>query len=495
MDWMIAGKEAKSSRKKICCFSKAIQRASNNRQKAEAYYRRGYAHYYYTLDIDGETYDKGESGDGVMDEETNDVVAEEASVPRDQRKEDGRKDYEKALELDPNHSDAAFELGVYWYWKAFRQEAVEAARAEEEGETPSLSSSARQKYENAIALFNDCIVRDRWCSTAYDLRSRCLEALDAAGGAADQDIRDHLRSFDSPAAEAGNGLYGYYCDDRDLGALRKLVKDQRVNFDWGQGTIRNCVGANNVSVRWVGRLEIPEPGSYTFSTYADDGVKLWVNHREMIDDWSDHGARWKDSDSLNFQENEFEGSEPLRVPVVMEWYEHGGSAVAKLAWTRPGGSRRVIPKKFLYAPAEPGCTEFPRFFQHNLDDYSKDSYTHNDGDNETAWFLDLAGGYAPYVKSPYSGGSVNGNDYSSWYKLFGNYNDHLTSFRVPKYYRVSLRRHRWGGKTFSRNGKCTISSLGNHTMIQDDKNPVSWNDQVSRIEISTRGGFGEPVGG
>lgn len=47
------------------------------------------------------------------------------------------------------------------------------------------------------------------------------------------------------------------------------------------------IGVNEdyFAVRWTGRLYAPITGPYKFQTYSDNGVRLWVNNREMINFW------------------------------------------------------------------------------------------------------------------------------------------------------------------------------------------------------------------
>ncbi len=48
--------------------------------------------------------------------------------------------------------------------------------------------------------------------------------------------------------------------------------------------------ADNYSVRWTGQVQATLTGNFTFTTTADDGVRLWVNNQLVIDNWVDQGA-------------------------------------------------------------------------------------------------------------------------------------------------------------------------------------------------------------
>ncbi|OHB76050.1 MAG: hypothetical protein A2Z25_17245 [Planctomycetes bacterium RBG_16_55_9] len=65
--------------------------------------------------------------------------------------------------------------------------------------------------------------------------------------------------------------------------------DSMVNFNWAGNAPDPTVAANNFAVRWTGEVVIPTSGTYTFHTQTDDGVRLWVNNRSIIDNWTDHG--------------------------------------------------------------------------------------------------------------------------------------------------------------------------------------------------------------
>lgn len=134
-----------------------------------------------------------------------------------------------------------------------------------------------------------------------------------------------------------NGLVGEYFDNRDFTNLVTTRRDASVNFDWGTGTPAgtSLTGPDTFSVRWTGRVLAPATGAYTFTTSSDDGVRLWVNNQLLIDNWTDHGVT-NNSGTINLTASNY-------YDVRMEFYENGGSAVAKLLWSYPGQAQQVIP--------------------------------------------------------------------------------------------------------------------------------------------------------
>src|SRR5918997_4007261 len=99
--------------------------------------------------------------------------------------------------------------------------------------------------------------------------------------------------------------------------------ESAINYDWGTSEPGTGVGGDHFSVRWTGTHDFAEAGDYTFSTTADDGVRVWVDGKLIIDQWKDQSA------------TTYTASVPLTAgehQVKMEYYEAYVHAVAVLQW-------------------------------------------------------------------------------------------------------------------------------------------------------------------
>ena len=98
----------------------------------------------------------------------------------------------------------------------------------------------------------------------------------------------------APVIGSGTGLLGEYFNDPNNGAhFVTFVRgrlDPTVNFDWASTAPATGVSVDNFSVRWTGLVQAPVTGSYTFTTMADDGVRLWVNGALLVDNWIDQAV-------------------------------------------------------------------------------------------------------------------------------------------------------------------------------------------------------------
>jgi hypothetical protein len=116
---------------------------------------------------------------------------------------------------------------------------------------------------------------------------------------------------------------GEYFANRKLTGAPTLVRnDARIDFDWGAGSPAAGLPVDGFGVRWTRQLHFPV-GTYRFDVEVDDGVRLWVDDRLVIDQWHDGVGSYGGDVYL------VEGKHQIR----MEMYEHTGNAKARLWWT------------------------------------------------------------------------------------------------------------------------------------------------------------------
>lgn len=122
---------------------------------------------------------------------------------------------------------------------------------------------------------------------------------------------------------------GEYFNNSTLSGSPAVVRDdERIDFDWGGGSpVPASIGADQFSVRWTRTLTL-DPGKYRFTVAADDGVRLWVNGRLLIDQWHDANTPSYSADI------DLPGG---AIPVQLEYYENQGGAFVRLTRTFVSG--------------------------------------------------------------------------------------------------------------------------------------------------------------
>jgi RNase P/RNase MRP subunit p29 len=128
-----------------------------------------------------------------------------------------------------------------------------------------------------------------------------------------------------PGVPLGRFCAQYY-NNRDLQDNPALERfENRVSYDWGNGSPDPKVNRDNFSARWQGKFNF-EAGTYTFHISTDDGMRLFVDGNLLINGWRDQAQTAYQAD-LQFKSA---GVHEIKV----EYYEHLGKAVAKVNWFR-----------------------------------------------------------------------------------------------------------------------------------------------------------------
>ena len=114
----------------------------------------------------------------------------------------------------------------------------------------------------------------------------------------------------------------YWANPSLAGAPALVRNDWAVDFNWGPGAPAPGLPSDNFSARWTRQMTFT-PGSYRMFLQADDGARLYVDGRLMIDEWHDANGSAPSSVDLTLG-----GTHALRV----EYYEHTGGALVRFWW-------------------------------------------------------------------------------------------------------------------------------------------------------------------
>lgn len=220
----------------------------------------------------------------------------------------------------------------------------------------TLKPSSGNRLGGALTGIDPPTLRDVWRTSPWlhDGSALSLQAAIQAHNTLSltatelDDVASYLRQVGSEETTApsptgnGTGLRGQYFNNRTLSGSPILTRVEAINFNWGTGSPGTPVPVNQFSVRWSGTIEAPSTGSYRLRTYSDDGVRVWVNGTRVINNWTDHGATYNTSGTINLVAGQ-------RYTISVEYYENGGSAVMRLQWQTPGATSYVaVPASRLY---------------------------------------------------------------------------------------------------------------------------------------------------
>jgi beta-glucosidase len=133
------------------------------------------------------------------------------------------------------------------------------------------------------------------------------------------------------------GLLAEYFTNLELSgepAVRRV--EPRLEFRWATGAPLPDFPADRFSTRFTGRLVAPSSGTYVLSLASNDGGRLFLDDRKIVDLWSDHATM------TGTAVVELKAGEPRKIRV--EHYENVGNADLVLGWRRQEGDtlRRAV---------------------------------------------------------------------------------------------------------------------------------------------------------
>jgi beta-glucosidase len=140
----------------------------------------------------------------------------------------------------------------------------------------------------------------------------------------------------------GSGLKGEYFNNRDCTGQPSLTRtDARIAFRWDRGSpaddlvaqgqlpANRAIGSDNFCVRWTGQLLPPSSGAYEISVGANDGFRLYIDGKLVIDNWELNPRTQSKSTMVQLEANRPHD-------VKLEYFDDIRDAEVRLAWRLPG---------------------------------------------------------------------------------------------------------------------------------------------------------------
>ncbi len=141
----------------------------------------------------------------------------------------------------------------------------------------------------------------------------------------------------------------YYAGSR----FEKLLADQRDRRILRLGRFPLPDGrTEDLSARWTGVLDVPRDGEYTFYTASDNGLRMWIDYRLVVDQWDDHSLDQRET-RIRLQRGKH--------PILVEYHQGRGRSGISVAWSGPRLSKRPVGAEHVSTRPWPTMSE-PRPF-------------------------------------------------------------------------------------------------------------------------------------
>jgi outer membrane protein OmpA-like peptidoglycan-associated protein len=131
----------------------------------------------------------------------------------------------------------------------------------------------------------------------------------------------------SAQAAVGDGLRGDYYDGLNFEHHIQTRRDAHIDFYWHDEKPISGVPAEQFSVRWTGWLVPPVTGHYVVHLSVDDGARLWLDGKQVLNEWRGQSLSYFDVPI------DLVGGRPYRLRLDYCQYSHDARVL--LLWERP----------------------------------------------------------------------------------------------------------------------------------------------------------------
>lgn len=131
--------------------------------------------------------------------------------------------------------------------------------------------------------------------------------------------------YHSDRGESRQGLKGAYHDRTDLLSMPVFTRvDPEVQFKWTLFPPHPSLALDEYSIRWTGKLKVPQTNAYEIGIEGNDGYRLFIDGERVIDRWTKQTTQTTTVTRLFEKDREYD----LRV----EFYENRGNGQISLVW-------------------------------------------------------------------------------------------------------------------------------------------------------------------
>ncbi|MBP2325458.1 RHS repeat-associated protein [Kibdelosporangium banguiense] len=237
------------------------------------------------------------------------------------------------------------------------------------GLSPAAGFARKVTFDEAYRTLTDTDATQRTSRSEWNVKDQQVATIDAAGRKSTTiyDHADRVTATYGPAPETCftgllpkpecdvtvprthtaydegiNGLAVAFYDNDMLTGAPKVHStglgepDGKFVKNWAMSAPVTGIPADHFSLRATGEIVFPQAGDYTLRVFANDGVRVWVDDRLVVDGWRTGPAVWTQGTVRS------DAADSIK-RIRLDYYEFDNNAQLELHWTKPGGVQEAVP--------------------------------------------------------------------------------------------------------------------------------------------------------
>ena len=109
----------------------------------------------------------------------------------------------------------------------------------------------------------------------------------------------------------------------------------QLNHQFDKGPVFDSGKTRGVGVYLFGLIRLSQPGRYIFTAQSNDGIRVFINDRMVINDPEVHGARFSNRGIVEIEDAGW-------YDIAVQYFQRKGTAMLEFYWQMPGADDRVI---------------------------------------------------------------------------------------------------------------------------------------------------------
>ena len=118
---------------------------------------------------------------------------------------------------------------------------------------------------------------------------------------------------------------------------------ERLNYQVGQGDVLTSGVDDGVGAEITGLIKLEKTGTYAFALQSNDGVRLWLSGKQIVDDPDVHSDQFSPIGEVMVET-------PGWYPFKLLYFERKNTSTLELYWRQPGsppGTMPLVPAEAL----------------------------------------------------------------------------------------------------------------------------------------------------